>query len=142
MDDLHVKTQQHLLSNPNCNTHYELWIHLSRHEDQTLVFLQVWVVVEDQLTGSIFTHCLEDKAKRHFSRNNIVSRDQVRKSIKTIPAAGHVTNLDINEGGEVKLMFGPLTHKELITFLSWQSVEELGEMETMGVKQEGELKSY
>lgn len=41
-------------------THYELWVHLGRHEDDALLLLQLWVVVEDQLTGGVLTHRLDD----------------------------------------------------------------------------------
>lgn len=60
-DGLHAKA--HNLLPGECKiqcsqTHYELGVHLSGHEDQTLAVLQLWVVVEDELAGSIFTHCL------------------------------------------------------------------------------------
>lgn len=38
-------------------------------------------------------------------------------------------------------MSGPLTHKELITFILWQCVEELKGMETMAMKQGTKLKN-
>lgn len=40
--------------------------------------------------------------------------------------------LDVDEGREVKLMLGPLAHKELVAFLPRQRVEELQETETTG----------
>lgn len=40
----------------------------------------------------------------------------------------------------MELMSGPLTHKELITFILWQRVEELKGMETMAMKQGAKLK--
>lgn len=36
-----------------------------------------------------------------------------------------VAHLDVDEGGEVELVSGPLTQKELVTLLLRQSVEEL-----------------
>lgn len=33
--------------------------------------------------------------------------------------------LNINERGEMELMASPLTNKELIAFLPWQSIKEL-----------------
>lgn len=44
-------------------THDKLGVHLSSHEDHPLVFLQFWVVVEDQLAGSVFTHRLGRQSK-------------------------------------------------------------------------------
>lgn len=41
--------------------------------------------------------------------------------------------LDVDEGGEVELVSGPLTQEELITLLLRQSVEELREEETTEV---------
>lgn len=41
--------------------------------------------------------------------------------------------LDVDEGGEVELVSGPLTQEELITLLLGQSVEELREEETTEV---------
>lgn len=40
----------------------------------------------------------------------------------------------------MELMSGPLTHKELITFILRQRVEELKGMETMAMKQGAKLK--
>lgn len=39
-------------------------------------------------------------------------------------------HLDVDEGGEVELVSGPLTQEELITLLLRQSVEKLREKET------------
>lgn len=44
-------------------TYDELGVHLGRQEDQTLLLLQVWVVVEDQLTGCILSQGLKDEKK-------------------------------------------------------------------------------
>lgn len=59
---------------------------------------------------------------------------------QTSTAVCYVVYLNINEGCEVELMSGPLTHKELITFILWQRVEELKEVETMAMKQGAKLK--
>lgn len=44
-------------------TYDELVIHLCRHEDQALLLLQVWVVVQDQLTGSVLAQHLDTSEK-------------------------------------------------------------------------------
>lgn len=52
--------QLELVSQTLCLVYgYELGVHLSCHEHNTLVLLQVRVVVENQLTGSILTHGLD-----------------------------------------------------------------------------------
>lgn len=45
-------------------TYDELGVHLGRHEDQTLFLLQVWVVVEDQLTGCVLSQGLKVRKKQ------------------------------------------------------------------------------
>lgn len=45
-----------------------------------------------------------------------------------VPCEG--VHLDVDEGGELELVSGPLTQEELVTLLLRQSVEELREEET------------
>lgn len=44
-------------------TYDELVVHLCCHEDQALLFLQVRVVVQDQLTGSVLAQHLDTNEK-------------------------------------------------------------------------------
>lgn len=72
-------------------TYDELGVHLGRHEDQTLVLLQVWVVVEDQLTGCVLSQGLLTNRKMRRNRNALLHETCLY--------------LDVDEGGEVQLVF-------------------------------------
>lgn len=66
---------------------------------------------------------------------------QVKSELFTAPhsqtstAACDVLYLDIDEGAEVELVSGPLTHEELITLVLRQRVEELRQTETMAIRE-------
>lgn len=78
-------------------TYDELGVHLGRHEDQTLVLLQVWVVVEDQLTGCVLSQGLHANTKIRRNINNRVLNE-------TFEEPRTQADLDVDEGCKVQLV--------------------------------------